>query len=70
MWFLVLAAFVAFTSAARSPKRGFVGDGCKGADCQDLQLLTGASWYYAYNPSDPFAPSGGPYHDNFVPMHW
>jgi hypothetical protein len=34
--------------------------------CQDLALLSGSSWYYAYNPSDPYVAQ----HPNFVPMHW
>ena len=68
---LVAAAFfgssVSALSRDGSGKRGFVADGCTGAACSDFSLLTAASWYYAYNPSDPYAPNGSPL---FVPMHW
>ena len=67
----VLAALCVLVSAqvARdgSGKRGFVADGCSGAACADFSLLSRASFYYDYNPSDPYAPNGSPL---FVPMHW
>jgi hypothetical protein len=68
---LFLAACAPAT-AARNPKRGFVGDGCKGASCADFDLLSSAGWYYAYNPPDPFSTPGSPstIHPEFVPMHW
>jgi len=67
---LSLAA-AACASAARNPKRGFVGDGCTGAACADFDLLSSAGWYYAYNPGDPFSSSSpSTIHQEFVPMHW
>ena len=68
-----LGALLAATAlAARNPKRGFVGDGCKAANCADFDLLSSAGWYYAYNPGDPFSTAGDPttIHPDFVPMHW
>jgi hypothetical protein len=67
---LLLLASAAAAAPTPHPKRGFVADGCTGTACQDLALLTGASWYYAYNPGDPYAPGSTPPHNNFVPMHW
>ena len=56
----------AASAAARSPKRGFVGDGGINGT---VDALTSASWYYAYNQADPFADGGAP-HAQFVPMYW
>lgn len=67
---LALALALAAASAARNPKRGFVGDGCKGASCADFELLSSAGWYYAYNPGDPFSAGGDSSNPSFVPMHW
>jgi hypothetical protein len=69
---LLLLAPSGSLAAVRNAKRGFVADGCKSADCQDFALLTSASWFYAYNPADPFSSAGQPstIHPAFVPMHW
>jgi len=53
--------------AAPTSKRGFVGDGGLNGT---VDILTGAHWYYAYNPVDPFAPNGSLPHPQFVPMYW
>ena len=69
---LTLLSLLSFAlGGSPNPKRGFVGDGCKGAACQDVALLTAAGWYYAYNPGDPFvSPGTNNAHPQFTPMHW
>lgn len=65
---IIVAAALSSAAAAPSPKRGFVGDGGLNGT---VGVLTGASWYYAYNPADPFAAdNGGAPHSQFVPMWW
>lgn len=44
---LTLLSLLSLSLGTPNPKRGFVGDGCKGAACQDVALLTAAGWYYA-----------------------
>ena len=60
------AAAAAAATAAPSPKRGFVGDGGLNGT---VEALSAASWFYAYNPTDPFAAGDAP-HSQFVPMYW
>jgi hypothetical protein len=65
-----LSALLLLSSQAAGlprPKRGFVGDG--GLN-NTVGVLANASWFYAYNPVDPFQPAGGPPHPQFVPMYW
>ncbi len=63
---LLVAALAAACAAVPTPKRGFVGDGGMHGT---VEALTGASWYYAYNPTDGYAFGGDP-HPQFVPMWW
>lgn len=71
---MVVAAIACAAHAARttaSPKRGFVGDGCKSSwtNCTQATLLTGSSWHYSYNVDDLYYATTGK-SDGFVPMHW
>lgn len=66
---LIAASLLAGAATALSSKRGFVGDGKLNGT---VAALTGSSWYYAYNPTDPFAgdDADAAPHPQFVPMWW
>lgn len=61
----IIVVAVSCTSAALNAKRGFVADGCVGASCKDIELLSNIGWYYAYK----YVPSLGIRRSPLRPLH-